>query len=315
MNDPYKTLGVAPGASQQEIKQAYRNLAKDLHPDRHPDDPKAAERFKEVSAAYSILGDEKTRSRYDQGEINAEGQEQAPGGGFWRSYDQQAGSEGRFDGDDFQPFDFAGGMDDLFADLFGGARRGERRGERRRTQRQRGPDKRFTIKVGFLDAARGATRRLTMPDGKMLDVRIPVGVEDGQQIRLKHQGEAGAGGGPAGDALIEVSVEPHQFYSRQGLDIHVELPVTLQEAVLGAAIKAPTIHGDVTLKVPPRSNTGTTLRLKGKGMQAPKDGRDGDQYVKLKVMLPQTIDDDLERLVEKWAAGHEYDVRAGLKTD
>ncbi|MCG8693298.1 MAG: J domain-containing protein [Minwuiales bacterium] len=310
MKDPYTTLGVSRTASQADIKKAYRKLAKELHPDRHPNDERTAERFKDVSAAYSILGDEKTRRRFDQGEINADGQQQAPGGGFWRSYGRQGGQ--RIDPEDFQTYEFGSGMDDLFSDLFGSMRRG---GERRRPRREKGADKRFTLRIGFVEAARGGTRRLTMPDGKTLDVRIPPGIEDGQQIRLKAQGDPGPGGGPAGDALIEVTVEPHTLYTRKGLDIHVELPVTLQEAVLGAGITAPTIHGNVNLKVPKRSNTGTTLRLKGKGIHTAGDKRQGDQYVKLKVMLPQQIDDDLERLVEKWADSHAYDVRAGLKTD
>ena len=307
MKDPYQVLGVPRDADQSVIKKAYRQLAKELHPDRHPDDDRAAERFKEVSAAYSVVGDEDTRRKFDRGEINAAGQRHAPGAGFWRAHSGAGGG----DTESFQSFEFGGGMEDLFADLFGSMRRGQRR----RPQTRRGADKRYTLRVDFVEAARGTTRRLSLPGGNTLDVRIPPGIEAGQQIRLKQQGDANPSGGPAGDALIEIQVDSHPIFSRQGNDIHVELPVTLQEAVLGANITVPTIHGDVSLKVPKRSNTGTALRLKGKGIHTKKGQHHGDQYVRLKIVLPDKIDRELERLVERWAAAHDYDVRAGLKSD
>ena len=305
MKDPYQVLGVSRNADQSEIKRVYRKLAKELHPDRHRGDKRTAEQFKEVSAAYSIVGDEDTRRKFDRGEINAAGQQQGPGAGFWRGQ-AGGGTEG------FQSFEFGGGgMEDLFADLFSGRRRGQRRGPRAR----RGADRRYTLRVDFVEAARGTTRRLSLPGDSTLDVRIPAGIDSGQQIRLKGKGEADRTGGPAGDALIEIQVEPHPIYKRSGLDVHVEVPVTLPEAVLGGSITVPTVHGDVTLKVPKHSNTGTTLRLKGKGIQSKKAERSGDQYVKLKIVLPDKIDGDLVKLVERWAKAHDYDVRAGLKTE
>lgn len=309
MKNPYTVLGVARDASQDEIKKVYRALAKELHPDRHPNDPAAAERFKEVSAAYHILGDENLRRRFDRGEINESGQEHAPGGaGFWRTYTSQGG-EAPFEEDIFRQFDGTG-MEDVFADLFGGFRRTTRR----RTAPSRGVDRRYTLKIGFVESVRGGTHRITLPGGKSLNVKIPAGIGDGQQIRLKGQGDQSPAGGPAGDALIDVHVEPHPFYRRNGLDINVELPVTLQEAVLGGTIQVPTVHGAVSLKVPKGSNTGTRLRLRGKGVKDAKSGKTGDQYVKLKVVLPEKIDAELAQLVEKWAAKHRYDVRGDLKT-
>ena len=312
MRDPYQVLGVSKSSSQDEIKAAYRKLAKELHPDRHTGNAKMADRFKEVSAAYSLIGDPKARKRFDAGEINAAGQEQAAQG-FHQAY-TGAGGDAEF----FTQFGGAGGggMEDLFADLFGGFRRGgEAGGTRRRGFQRRGSDRRFALTVGFLEAARGTTRRLTLPAAKTLDVRIPAGVEDGQQIRLKEQGDPGVGGGPAGDALIEVAITPHPLFERQGRNILIELPVTLPEAVLGARIQAPTIHGDVTLTVPKGANSGTTLRLKGRGIKGPKGKAAGDQLVRLKVVLPDRIDPELEALVKAWAERHDYDVRAKLKVD
>ena len=196
-------------------------------------------------------------------------------------------------------------MDDLFSDLFGGFRRSQ---QKRRRPREPGASIKLSTTVSFIEAALGATRRLTLPDGRMLNVRIPAGIADGQQIRLKNQGEASQTGGLAGDVLIDVRVQSHMLYSRKGLDVHIELPVTLQEAVLGAVINVPTIHGDVSLRIPKRSNTGSVLRLRAKGVQG-KSGQAGDQYVKLKIMLPEKIDDELESLIERWARKNDYDVR------
>jgi DnaJ-class molecular chaperone len=178
----------------------------------------------------------------------------------------------------------------------------------------RGADRHFQLKVSFLDAARGVTRRLTLPGGKTLDVKIPAGMEDGKQIRLKRQGEPGSGGAPAGDALIEVKVEPHGFLTRKGLDIHVELPVTLQEAVLGARVPVPTIDGIVQLTVPKHANSGTTLRLKGKGIH-PAGESAGDQYVKLRVVLPDPPDPALDHFLTSWTPATASDVRSRLKLD
>ncbi len=300
MRDPYEVLGVSRTASQADIKKAYRKLAKELHPDRNPGNARIAERFKEVSAAYQIVGDEKERARYDRGEIDAAGNERA------RGFHQARGRAGAGAGADiFEQFGFGGGApEDIFADLFGGMRRGAR------ASRRRGSDRRYSLTVDFMAAAQGARRRITLPEGKTLDVNIPAGIVDGQQIRLKHQGEPGVGGGGAGDVLIEVRVEPHAFFTRKSDDIHLELPVTLAEAVLGARITVPTIDGMVALTVPKGANTGTQLRLKGRGIKNAKSGTRGDQYVKLKVVLPDRPDAALERFVESWAREHDYEVRA-----
>lgn len=295
MKDPYSVLGVTKAASQDDIKKAYRSLAKELHPDRHPDDTATADRFKEVSAAYNLLGDAGQRARFDRGEIGADGQERAPHGFHY------AGAGG----DDFGRGG-GRGFEDIVGDIFGGFRGG-------RTGPVRGRDRKYSLAVDFLEAARGGNRRLTLPGGRTLDVRIPEGLESGQQIRLKGQGDQ-APGGSAGDAMIEVSVRPHPIFTREGRDIHLELPISLREAVLGAKITAPTIHGDVTINIPRTSNAGRVLRLKGRGIRNPKDQTAGDQYVKLKVVLPETADPALEAFVESWKQGETQDPRAGLRT-
>lgn len=306
MRDPYKVLGVSPSASDREIKQAYRRLAKELHPDTKPGDASVAERFKEVSAAYKLLSDKETRAKYDRGEIDANGQ---PRQHFRYEY---AGGPGGGQGFSGFHFDFGGrggGPDDLFADfadLFGGAR------GPRRPRSARGVDHSYRIKVSFLDAAKGTTRRVTLPGGKTLDVRIPPGIESGRAIRLRGQGGAGPAGGPAGDALIEVEVEPHPYFSRAGLDIHLDLPISLGEAVLGATVSVPTIDGPVQVKVPKNANTGRKLRLKNRGIQGAA-GR-GDQYVILRVVLPDGPDAKLAELLQRWGRdyGDEARRKAGL---
>lgn len=305
MRDPYKVLGVERNASQDDIKKAYRRLAKELHPDRHPGDSATAERFKEVSAAYNLLGDAEQRKRYDRGEIDAEGQERAPHG-FHRAY-----AGGARDAEevfrDFGGFGGARGFEDIVGDIFGNFRSAR--------AQQRGRDRKYSLTVEFLEAARGGSRRLTLPGGRTLDVRIPAGIESGQQIRLKGQGDPGLNGAPAGDALIEVQVRPHPLFERRGRDIHLELPISLTEAVLGAKITAPTIHGDVTVTVPKGSNTGRTLRLKDKGIRDPKTGEAGDAYVKLRIVLPDAADAELEAFVKGWTKGRQHDPRAGIVSD
>lgn len=295
MRDPYEVLGVAKAASPEQLKKAYRKLAKKLHPDLNPGNKAVEQQFKEISAAYDLVSDPEKRARYDRGEIDASGTER-PQRSYYRTYAESG------DGAKYRDFGGEGfSAEDLFADLFR-----DRHG-RERTFRARGADVTYTTAVDFLDAARGAKRRVTLNDGKTLDITIPPGTEDGQTLRLKGQGRPGIGGGEPGDAFIEVRVQPHAYFTRQGSDIHLEVPVTLPEAVLGASIAVPTIDGKVTVKVPPGSNTGTSLRLKGRGVA--REGRRGDQYVKLKVVLPDRPDEELKDFLGRWSKEHPYDVR------
>jgi DnaJ-class molecular chaperone len=299
MKDLYTILGVAKGASPQEIKSAYRKLAKKHHPDANPGDAKVEEKFKEISSAYNILGDEKLKAKYDRGEIDEAGQEKHPGFGGNRSGPFRQTSGG-----------FGGGAEDIFSEIFGNFRRGGFQAE----TVQKGRDRKFAIEITFIESALGGTRRLTMGEGgRTLDVNIPAGITDGQQIRLKGQGDKGIGGGPAGDILINVSVRSHAFFKRDGRNVIVELPVSLREAVLGAQVKVPTVDGTVNLKIPQGSNTGSTLRLKEKGIGASKGGKRGDQLVKLKVVLPEKQDEELQDWVTKWSETHDYDARSKLK--
>ena len=300
----YKVLGVSKSASEDEIRKAYRKLAKDNHPDLHPGDKAAEDRFKRISAAFGILGDADKRKRYDRGEIDESGQERQP---QW-SYRQYAdGPQGR----GYQSDAGFADIGDIFSDLFGGGftSRGGRGGG---SARMRGSDVRYRLAIDFVESIKGAKKRVTMPDGKALDITIPPGLRDGQTLRLKGKGEAGFGGGPAGDALVEVSVTPHPFYVRDGDHVRVEVPVTLDEAVLGGKIRVPTPGGPVDLTVPKGSNTGSVLRLKGRGAPNPDTKVKGDLFVTLKVTLPETIDPELETLVSEWRKSHGYQVRRKL---
>lgn len=295
MADPYETLQVDRKASAEEIKKAYRKLAKKLHPDLNPGNDKVEQQFKEVTAAYDLLSDADKRARFDRGEIDASGAER-PGRTYYRQYaDSGQGAK-------YQPFEYGENPEDLFADLFG-----SRHGRGGAGLRMRGADVSFSATIEFVEAATGAKRRLVLAEGKTLDVTIPAGSEDGQTLRLKGQGQPGLGGGPPGDAFIELKVAPHPFFSRQGNDVHVEVPVTLQEAVLGGSITVPTIDGKVSVRVPKGSNTGTVLRLRGKGIPA-GTGR-GDQLVKLRVVLPEGGERELAEFVERWGPAHPYDPR------
>lgn len=301
--DPYTVLGVKREASEDEIRKAYRALAKKLHPDLNPGNRNAEEQFKEVSAAYELLGDKDKRARFDRGEIDASGAERAQ-----QTYYRDYAETGRGDG----PYasnagyaDFAAD-DDLFANLFGG---GAGRGGPR--VKMRGQDLLFRLEVGFLDAINGRTERVTMPDGATLDVVIPAGIRDGQVLRLKGKGRPGRGGGPPGDALVEVAVAPHALFRRDGDDIRLDLPVSLAEAVLGGKIEVPTASGSVMATVPKGANSGTTLRLRGKGVRR-ADGSHGDEYVRLTVTLPEQPDPDLEAFVTEWRAGREQNPRRAM---
>lgn len=305
---PYEILGVAPTAKQDEVRKAYRKLAKALHPDLNPGDATAEARFKEVTQAHQILSDPERRGRYDRGEIDASGAERAERP-FYRAYaDGDAGDGAQYwhfaSGDGGGAGGFA--AEDLFSELFGRGRAAPG-GEQ---FRMRGQDVTYTLRCAFLDAVNGARRRVTLSDGKTLDVDIPAGTADRQTLRLRGQGMPGIGGGETGDAYIEIHIEPHAFFTRKDEDIHLELPVTLPEAVLGAKINVPTVDGRVALTVPPGSNTGDTLRLRGKGVKRPKGSGRGDQYVTLKVVLPDEPDDALKSFLEEWSQTHGYDVRS-----
>jgi DnaJ-class molecular chaperone len=265
--DPYAVLGVKPEATQDEIRKAYRQLAKKLHPDLNPGDKQAEEKFKQVSVAYDLLGDAEKRARFDKGEIDAAGNER---------------QRERY----YRDFHGAGAQGHAYSDGGGYA--------------------------DFMEAVNGATRRITLPDGGTLDVVIPAGTKDKQVLRLRGKGGSGIGGGPAGDALVEIEVEPHKFFTRKGDDIHLELPVSLPEAVLGARLDVPTPTGPVRMTVPKGANTGTVLRLRGKG--APRgDKSHGDEYVTLKIVLPERVDPEIEEFAQRWQAGKEQNPRRHLE--
>jgi DnaJ-class molecular chaperone len=304
-DDLYSVLGVARTASAEDIVKAYRKLAKKLHPDLNPGDKTAEEKFKQVTAAYDILGDAEKRRRFDAGEIDASGQER-PQQRYYREY---AGGEDAARYRSTAGYDDLGGFSDLFGDLFG-KRAGARGGGQHFAMR--GSDAQYRLEIDFLEAVNGAKKRITLPDGGTLDVTIPAGVEQGQVMRLKGKGMPGVGGAPSGDALVEILVRPHPVFKREGDDIVVEVPITFDEAVLGGKIEVPTIGGKVFATVPPGSNTGKTLRLKGRGIKS-KGGKHGDQMVKLTVVMPDRIDEDLKTFAEEWRGKHGYDPRRKLK--
>ena len=301
--DLYQRLGIKRGASEAEIKKAYRSLAKQLHPDRNKDNPKAAERFAQVTHAYDLLSDKDKRAQYDRGEIDENGNPKMPfGAGF-------GGGAGPRPGQGFDGFQggFAGAetadLSDLFEGLFGaatGRRGGGFGGFRQRSQPpQKGADIAYRLTVPFVDAATCKPQRITLADGKTIDLKLPKGVEDGTKIRLAGKGEQGPGG--PGDAIVTISVAPHPFYRRDGNDIRLDLPVTLGEAVLGAKVKVPTPDGPVMLTVPRGSSSGNVLRIKGRGF-TDRSGRRGDQLVNLEVSLPAD-DEQLKAFAESWTGG------------
>ncbi|AWM27737.1 DnaJ C-terminal domain-containing protein [Sinorhizobium fredii] len=296
-NDPYETLGVAKNATQKEIQSAYRKLAKKLHPDLNPGDKNAEDRFKEASAAYALLGDEEKRARFDKGEIDATGAEQAARN-YYKEYAATPGADTRYQST--SGFSDFGEADDIFSSFF--SRRGHGQ------THARGRDLHFAMEVDFLEAVNGAKKQITLPDRTTLDLQIPPGTQDGQLLRLRGKGEPGPGGGPAGDALIEVHVRPHPIFTRDGDDIRIEMPISLREAILGGKVLVPTISGNVTLTLPPNSSTGKTLRLKGKGVTK-RGGGSGDQYITVKVILPDPADPDLAAFATSWSAGEAQNPR------
>ncbi len=297
-DDPYSVLGVAKSASDDEVRRAFRRLAKELHPDVRPNDRVSAERFQKVSAAYEIVGDAEKRAKFDSGEIDASG---APRQQYHRQYAGAGRGQGR------GPEDF--GFGDVFSDLFGG--RGGGPGRQGAGFNLRGQDVRYTLEVDFLEAALGTKKRVTMPEGGQLDLAVPEGVEDGQVLRLRGQGSPGFRGGEAGDALVEIRVRPHPDFRRQGSDILMDLPIALDEAVLGARIEVPTVSGRVTVTVPKGTSSGRSLRLKGKGLRRGPGGLAGDQIVTVHIVLPDQIDDSLAYFLAEWRKKNSYDPRKG----
>jgi DnaJ-class molecular chaperone len=300
--DLYAILGVKRTASNDEIRRAYRKLAKDLHPDQNKGDPKAEEQFKLVSAAFAVLGNPEKRKRYDAGEIDAMGNERA--NPFYRDYHPgEAGARGGFDGG----FNAGGGdFSDLFGDLFG------RRGSGGAFT-MRGMDFRYNLDISFLEAVNGTKKRVQFPDNETLDIQVPSGVESGQTLRLKHKGGPGAGRGEPGDALIELKVAPHPLFGRDGDNITLEVPISLHEAVLGARIEVPTIDGRVTVSVPKGASSGQVLRLRGKGVKNNRSHSQGDQLITLKIVLPVSVDGELERFMNDWGEKHPYDPRTRFR--
>ena len=310
MADPYSTLGVARSADEAAIKSAYRKLAKQLHPDKNKDNPKAAEKFSEVTRAYDLLSDKDKRARFDRGEIDADGNPAHPfgfgggGQGFGGARHTYSRGGGPSTGPDASDFDFGnGGADfgDIFEGLFGGARRGGAGGgfggfNQRAAPPQRGANVAYRLSVPFIDAATLAPQRITLADGKTLDLKLPAGVETGTQMKLGGKGQPGTGG--AGDAIVTIEVGNHPFYVRDGDNVRLDLPITLVEAVKGGKVKVPTVDGPVMLAVPAGARSGQTLRLKGRGFSTKGGGR-GDQLVTLLIDLP-TDDAELERFVEEW---------------
>lgn len=311
MTDPYAVLGVPKTASQDDIRAAFRKLAKKYHPDLNPGDKAAEAKFKEIGQANDLLSDAEKRRRFDAGEIDAAGQEMPPrgfygdaaGGPGGAKYYRSGGSESFVD------------MGGIFSEMFG-ERRGFGPGGAEGFDGSFGGGGlplSYSLSVPFLVAARGGRQRVTLPDSRTLDIDVPEGTADGQTLRLKGQGMPGAKGKPAGDAYVEIHVQPHAFFEARDNDIHVELPVTLQEAVLGGKVQVPTVGGAVMLNVPAGSNTGTSLRLKGRGLLDRKSGQRGDQYVRLKVVLPDVPDDKLKEFLQGWEAGRAQDPRKAME--
>jgi DnaJ-class molecular chaperone len=295
MTDPYEILGARRGDSDDAIRAAYRRMAKRYHPDLNPGKPEALERFKAINAAYDLLSDPEKHARFDRGEIDADGRERATRRPHAGGPHPRYAGRGQPSADD---------LDDLFTSAFGSrastAGGGFTGG---------GSDAHYSLTVGFLEAARGAVRRLSLPDGRVLDVTIPAGLRDGHVLRLKRQGQRGMAGGMAGDALVEVNVAPHPLFRRVGDDVVMELPTTLQEAVLGATLEVPTVQGKVRMTIPPWSAPGTRLRLAGRGIAG------GNQVVELRLTLPPQPEPALAAFLESWKPQNPFDPRAGLDTE
>jgi DnaJ-class molecular chaperone len=306
--DPYEVLGLKKSATADDIKKAYRKLVRSSHPDLHPDDAGAEARFKAIAAAYDLLKDPETRARFDAGEIDASGAER-PQRQYYRDFADTAGNPYQ----QRQGFETQGDPADIFAEIL---RQRGRQGGRQGADpfgaggfSAPGPDFRYTLEVPFLDAARGGEMRITLPDGGSIAVKIPQGAHDGQTLRLRGKGGPGYGGGPAGDALITLSVGTHPVFRRDGDDILVTLPITIDEAVLGAKVTAPTITGPVNLTIPEGASSGRVLRLRGRGVTRTGRKTAGDQLVELKIVAPPVIDDALRDFLATWRETHAHDPR------
>lgn len=306
--DPYELLGVDKAASAEDIRKAYRNVAKKFHPDLNPGDKNAEAKFKEVAAAYDILGDAEKRARFDRGEIDATGAER-PRQRYYREYAQTDGPDNPYASDagfaDFTEHPDFGNAQDIFSEIF--------RRESMARRRRPGADVQYRLPVSFLDAVNGATRTVRMADGTSLDVTIPPGVDTGKILRLRGKGMPSPGEGPPGDALIEIEVMPHPWFRRDGDNIALDLPVTLAEAVLGGKIRVPTPTGAVNMTIPKGSNAGKVLRLRGKGVPR-AGGERGDAYVTLKIMLPDEPGPELEEFLARWSGEHPYNPRKAMES-
>ncbi len=303
--DPYQELGVARSASADEIRRSFRKLAKQLHPDKNPGDKKAEERFKRVSSAFDILGDEEKRKKFDRGEIDAEGHETMrgfSGGGFGGGGGGGGPFQNGFQGASFEGVD----LNDILGDVFG-ARGGGGGGRGFGGFERRGHDVRARLEIDLEDAIQGGKKRISFSDGRVIDVNIPKGAADGQVLRLKGQGAPGRAG--PGDALIELVLRPHSLYRREGDSLVMDLPVSIPDAVLGAKVEAPTPDGPVSLTIPKGSNAGGTLRLKGRGLYDARGGRRGDLLARLVLVLPDKPDAELEHFAEQWRSARPYKPR------
>ncbi|WP_306140838.1 J domain-containing protein [Roseibium sp. MMSF_3412] len=331
MRDPYSVLGVAKTASEGDIKKAFRKLAKKYHPDQNKDDPGAQQRFAEVNQAYEIVGDKDKRAQFDRGEIDAEGKQRFQSKGFdgfsgFEDFGATGGAQGfRSSGGN------TGGFDDILNDIFGGfGGRGSRSGagagagpggfagagagaRAKAPPRKKGKNAEIIARVSLEDIVNSGKTQVTLPSGKTVNVTLPKGVEEGEKIRLKGQGHPGEHGGPAGDVMVEVRIKPHKLFEMKGTDLHLDLPLTLYEAVLGAKVRTPTLSGAVNLTIPPNTSSGKAMRLKGKGLPN-KNGGHGDLLVKPQIIMAPHSDNELDTLMKAWkeitpyrARGPEYD--------
>lgn len=300
--DPYAALGLTKSATATDIKKAYRKLVRTSHPDLHPDDAGAEARFKAVTTAHDLLKDPDTRARFDAGEIDASGTERPPRT-YYRDHAETPG-QGFGQGSQFGDF---GDPSDIFAHIL----RQRARGGGDPGFAQAGPDLRYTLNVAFLDAVRGAKTRITLPEGGNLEVQIPKGMRDGQTLRLRGRGGAGYDGGPAGDALVTVQVQPHPVFQRVDDDIVITLPITIDEAVLGGKVTAPTIDGPVIVTIPKGASSGRTLRLRGRGVGR-ANGNAGDGLIELRIVAPPVIDAALSDFLQDWRRTHAHDPRKAM---